>query len=104
MQFADLALIRKFLTFLREHDSILARYASSQFTEAITNMNRLVQNSYEMGQKAKSFGGRTYSAIDNADMWIESLEELEDKEDFIETWNVIIKGLATARENAVAHL
>jgi len=104
MKFADMSLIRKFLDFLREHDTTLAKYSSAQFTEAITNMNRLIANAYEIGQKAKSFGGRAYSAIDNAGMWIESLEELEDKEDFIETWDVIIDGLAKARKQAIDHL
>lgn len=32
-------------------------------------------------------------------MWIESLEELDDDEDFIDTWNVIINGLVQARQS-----
>ena len=46
IKYKDLSLIRKFLAFLKDHNMNLVRYAGTEFTSAITKMNRLISDFY----------------------------------------------------------
>lgn len=76
MEVVSIDKVRKISTFLNEMSTRneIVRYAGPEFTEAIINMNRIVSNSYDMGQMGKSIGFGAFSTIKNAEMWIGSLE------------------------------
>jgi hypothetical protein len=106
MKFSDISRVKVIIDFLKtlneQSRGAFVKYAGNSFTAALIKMNRIVEANRNLGQKAKSAGWSAAAAITDANDWIESLDDLEDNEDFIETWNALISGLNRARQSAIA--
>lgn len=90
--------IRGFLLDLTQLMSIVT-YAAPEFNAAVVDFAKVLNQYYAIAQTSDSIAKLTAMSIEDAADYAESIEELDDAQDRIDTWDVVVKNIASNATN-----
>jgi len=73
----------------------IVTYAAPEFNAAVADFAKVLNQYYAIAQTSESIAKLTGMSIEDAADYAESIEELDDAEDRIDTWDVVVKNIAT---------
>ena len=74
-------------------------YSNDEYQQAVVDFGRILNQYYDIASKTQKMAKLVGSRIDDAHDYAESIEELDDAQDKIETWEVVAQNIATNVSN-----